>query len=92
MTYTLFDYLLYNNIPYSELKNDADKEKLERFVKKLEEDEKLKELILSFTPAHTYNVREFEAGTIDTIYKLPDDLAAKMLRLWVHKNDPEFHL
>lgn len=91
MAVTLLDYVLYNNIPYSELKDDEDKEKLNRFVKKLE-DEKLKDLILSFTPAHTYNIREFETGTIDVVTKLPDDLSHKMLRLWIHRDDLEFHL
>jgi hypothetical protein len=91
MTFTLLDYLQYNNINYSELPDGEDKDKLKRFAKKLEE-ENLKELILSFTPAHKFNPRHFEHSAQDFISGLPQDLTNKMMLLWVNLNDPEYHL
>jgi hypothetical protein len=92
MKHSLFEYLKYNNISYFELKNDDEKKKLEKFVNKIKQ-ENLEKTILSFTPAHKYNIREFESGVIDVISDFnAADLERKLMRLWIHKDDPKFHL
>lgn len=89
--FTIFDYLKYNNIPYSELPEGEDKNRLEKFAKKIE-DEGLKDLILSFTPAHTFNARNLENHPKDYISGLPQDLTNKLILLWLNLDNPEYHL
>lgn len=81
----LFDYLKYNNIPYYELTDEYGKDKLERFVKKVEEKE-LDKIILSFTD-RTFNAREFPEFPHDFVSSFPEDLTNKMMSIFVHLDD-----
>lgn len=81
--FTIFDYLKYNNVDYYELGNQDDKERLERFVRKLEE-AGLDKIILTFPPAYKFNPRYFEHNGRDFISGFPQDLTNKLILIWVN--------
>lgn len=87
---TLLDHFKYNNVPYNKLKDCPEKQKLERFAKKLEE-KGLSETILSFNLAYEFNPRHFlhhdPPHFPDFKSGFPQDLSYKMITIWIRLDD-----
>jgi hypothetical protein len=79
---TLYDRFKFNNVPYSELTDNAGKKEIERWVNKLKETD-LQYLLLQFEGA-CINIQIFPPRSIDEpkvfVNNIPEDLMAKIVK------------
>lgn len=79
---TLYDRFKFNNVPYSELTDEAGKKEIERWVNKLKETD-LQYLLLQFEGA-CINIRTFPPRTIEEpqilVDNIPEDFMAKVTK------------